>query len=87
MVIGVLGGDLVSRLLYARALSLGDIGDKLCKEGKLKCHWCSSELETNPRSYDHDDGVEVEGFERRQWVYFRCPGCGYDWSLRKLLGR
>ena len=50
-----------------------------------KCRWCGTPLEDLPiEHYDHDDGWEVEGFERRQWLYVVCPKCGYQWALWKL---
>lgn len=37
--------------------------------------------------YPHDSGIYIEGSQGRQWVYFSCPGCGYDWALWKLANR
>ena len=39
------------------------------------------------RCYPHPGGVEVDGFEERQWVYFHCPRCSYDMALWKILDR
>ena len=53
----------------------------------LHCHFCETPIvASSVRSYDHSSGVEVDGFEAKQWVYFRCTKrkCGYDWSLVKL---
>ncbi len=53
----------------------------------LNCHWCDTPIVAGSvRSYDHSGGVEVDGFDAKQWVYFRCTKrkCGYDWSLVKL---
>ncbi len=37
--------------------------------------------------YEHDGGVFVEGEKEKQWVYFTCSRCGYQWALWKLLRR
>ena len=34
--------------------------------------------------YDHDDGYEVEGYDKRQWLYITCPRCNYQMALWKL---
>ena len=39
------------------------------------------------RCYPHSGGVDVDGFEGRQWVYFHCPRCGYDMALPKILNQ
>jgi hypothetical protein len=33
--------------------------------------------------YPHSEGIAMKGMGR-QWVYIRCPRCGYDWALWKL---
>ena len=54
-------------------------------EGK-KCRWHQEPiaLPTKLKSYDHDGGYVVEGFEKKQWLYLTCESWGYDWSIRKL---
>ena len=37
--------------------------------------------------YDHDGGEFVEGHKEKQWVYFTCKICNYQWALHKLLRR
>ncbi len=37
--------------------------------------------------YEHDGGVFVESFKEKQWVYFTCSRCKYQWALHKLLNR
>lgn len=39
------------------------------------------------QTYLHPAGIEVEGWPGKQWVYFHCDKCGYDWALWKLLNR
>jgi len=34
--------------------------------------------------YPHNGGWNVEGFDKKQWLYITCPGCGYQWALHKL---
>lgn len=35
-------------------------------------------------NYDHDGGIEIEGFKEKQWVYAICPECGQQHSHRHL---
>lgn len=35
-------------------------------------------------SYDHEEGVNLRGFLRPQWVYVTCQNCGVDIALHKL---
>ena len=35
--------------------------------------------------YEHDGGVRVKEIGEKQWVYFTCRRCGYQWALHKLL--
>ena len=51
---------------------------------KELCRWDNTQLPMTVLSYDHQDGYEVEGFEKKQWLYLRCVKCDYDWSLWKL---
>lgn len=37
--------------------------------------------------YEHDGGVFVEGKKEKQWVYFTCSRCNYQWALHKVLHR
>lgn len=53
-------------------------------DGK-KCRWCGSGL--NPIShFDHDGGWDVDGFDKKQWLYAECSNrnCRYEWALWKL---
>jgi hypothetical protein len=38
------------------------------------------------RHYEHPDGWQVAGYEKRQWLYFLCPRqtCQYQTSFDKL---
>ena len=37
------------------------------------------------QGYEHDGGVQVKGFDKKQWVYVTCPQCGEKWAYWKLL--
>jgi len=49
------------------------------------CPKCGGQLDYNAKTYPHEGGIEVEGFDKKQWVYFNCLDCDYDWALWKLL--
>jgi hypothetical protein len=50
-----------------------------------KCAMCKADLSNiTSESYDHDDGVAVEGYTCNQWAYKTCPHCGYQTSYRKM---
>jgi hypothetical protein len=54
-------------------------------QGK-KCVWCGTTLpkEIEIKNYQHPNGWLVRGFRHRQWLYVKCPSCGYECSLGKL---
>ena len=35
--------------------------------------------------YEHDGGVVVQGYAKKQWVYITCPKCQYQWAYWKLV--
>jgi hypothetical protein len=37
--------------------------------------------------YDHTGGLQIQGFENRQWVALKCAGCGEVWSFWKIYKR
>lgn len=37
--------------------------------------------------YEHSGGDFVEGHKEKQWIYFTCKTCKYQWALWKLLRR
>jgi hypothetical protein len=37
--------------------------------------------------YEHDGGFHVETKVTKQWLYFQCEVCKYQWSLWKILRR
>lgn len=49
----------------------------------LKTH----EFESKLRMYDHPEGFDVAGKEKKQWLYLHCTKCGRDYSLKKILFR
>jgi hypothetical protein len=36
------------------------------------------------KGYDHANGYNVDGHDKRQWLYVTCRKCGYDMSFAKL---
>ena len=47
----------------------------------------SHRFERKLRMYDHPEGFDVAGHEKKQWLYLHCTQCGRDYSLNKLLSR
>lgn len=37
------------------------------------------------KMYDHDDGLVVSGYEKRQWVYLECNSCKYGHSFKNYV--
>ena len=67
-------------------MNLSEIGEAVERLG-FRC-WCGEPITAeHVRSYDHRGGITVDGFAEKQWVHFRCPGCGYGWALWKILNR
>lgn len=63
-------------------MKLGDYGELV--KGK-KCKFCGTVLNYGCiEYYDHEGGFKVEGFDKKQWLYINCFGCGHDWSLVHL---
>ncbi|HIH73915.1 MAG TPA: hypothetical protein HA306_01040 [Methanosarcina sp.] len=49
------------------------------------CPSCGALLSSaEVHSYDHEDGLNLRGFLRPQWVYVTCSGCRVDIALHKL---
>ncbi|RLJ01726.1 MAG: hypothetical protein DRP08_05190 [Candidatus Aenigmatarchaeota archaeon] len=66
--------------------TLKEIAKLIVKSGKC-CRYCGYRFTTDDiRCYPHKGGIEVKGYEGRQWVYMHCRKCGYDWALWKLIG-
>ena len=59
--------------------------ERCIKQGIGKTH-CTCGEPIHPEEiemYPHERGIRIKN-EGRQWVYVRCPECGYGWSLWKL---
>lgn len=67
------------------AYSLREIEDIVMRNmGKYLC--CERLIRKNSiRSYDHEGGIEVIGFDKKQWVYFHCNKCDHNSSLNKVI--
>lgn len=37
------------------------------------------------KSYDHEAGYRIPGYLNPQWIYTKCPQCGHENSLRKMV--
>ena len=35
-------------------------------------------------TYNHNGGITVKGYDKKQWVYFHCKHCDYDSALWKV---
>ena len=71
--------------LGKEVMSLEEIGELIENRHKT-CHWCDQPLTASDVDcYPHDGGIPVYGFHVKQWVYFTCRKCGYQWALWKLL--
>lgn len=67
-------------------ISLSQI-ERIVKQRGLTCSCGTPISECSIHCYPHDGGIPVSGFPDKQWVYFHCPKCGYDWALWKLLNK
>jgi len=66
--------------------TLREIAELVQDAGTL-CIRCHEEYlgPHNIESYDHEGGIPVKGFDKPQWVYFRCERCDYCSALWKVL--
>lgn len=51
------------------------------------CPDCNAPLPHDFKSYDHDGGFPVVGFDKPQWLFLECINCDYQWALAKLIRR
>ena len=67
-------------------LTLAEIGRKIGAKNP-KCGFCDTALRAGDVDCwgPHDGGIHVKGYTEKQWVFFKCSKCGYDWSLAKIL--
>jgi RNase P subunit RPR2 len=68
---------------------MNKINDTTAKEifAKLEiktCKHCLTPLVPVINCYDHSSGWNVKGYDKKQWLYITCSGCGFMWSLWKL---
>jgi len=76
----------MEKLVNSPPMGLKEIG-RIVEEKGFRCSFCNNPIKAvNIRSKDHDDGIWVKGFIKKQWVYFLCFRCFYEWSLSKILG-
>lgn len=67
-------------------ISLDEI-NQLVKQQDLLCRCETPISKSRIKCYPHEGGIPVSGFVGKQWVYFSCQKCGYDWALWKLLNK
>ena len=63
--------------------------EKVRSEAHAECYkkWGSSCELGEVEMYDHDGGEKIKDISKKQWVYFTCKVCNYQWALHKLLRR
>ena len=67
---------------------LEKIRQKANKEKKISCWKTGKACELNEAEmYNHDGGVKLKDVPEKQWVYFVCRNCDYQWALHKILSR
>lgn len=68
--------------------TLTEIG-RIVGEKELPCGFCDRVIQSGDVDCwgPHDGGIRVAGFSEKQWVFFHCQECGYDWALWKLVKR
>jgi hypothetical protein len=51
-----------------------------------KCPSCGDDLSSaEVLGYEHPDGIYVENYGMKLWVFARCPKCGFDISFKKVI--
>lgn len=67
-------------------MNLREYAERALEKG-AKCWSCGGAVSVSDiRHYGHSDGWKVDGFEKRQWLYFEClrRRCRYQTSFAKL---
>lgn len=65
-----------------------ELVDKLIDDDSFDCLNCNHELYmSNSSNYDHDGGIFLVGYERKQWLYFTCSECKYQNAVGKLMAK
>lgn len=60
------------------------------KGAKMPCHKTMGDKDCilgEAEMYPHDHGEYVAGKEGKQWIYFTCKRCGYQWAIWKIMRR
>lgn len=71
--------------MEVEGLTLDEIEKKI-RKAHGKCYKCKREIKYGTiRSYDHEGGIKVKGFRKKQWVYFLCPYCNSMSALWKVI--
>ena len=65
-------------------MTLQEIAVAVCqKHGS--CVTCGMPFDLDDiKTYDHEGGIAVKGYDKKQWVYLHCKKCEYDSALWKV---
>ena len=74
-------------MMDVEGLSLVQLDQLVHRRYRGRTCFCGTPLEAMELcSYPHPKGYQLAGHTRPLWVYYKCPSCGYCWSLPKILG-
>ena len=61
------------------------IAVKAIRAAKIPCPKCGVMITSDPEMSDHEEGVVIEGYEKKQMVHFVCTYCYYEYPLKRIL--
>jgi len=68
-----------------KILTLSGIENTVIKQ-EGECVHCGRKIKKGSiQCYEHNGGIHVKDFEKKQWVYFHCYWCQIDSSIDKVL--
>jgi len=74
-------------LMEVEGLSLVQLDQLIQENFRGRTCFCGTPLEDMELcTYPHPHGYQLDGQSQPLWVYYKCPSCGYGWSLSKVLG-
>jgi len=80
------GAPMTERRSISNIFTASHVTDQLkARISSLSCPFCGASLASaSLHSYDHAEGLHLQGFFSPQWVFFTCPTCKLDSSLHRL---
>lgn len=70
---------------FGTALTLEQAEPFLKQMKQTKCPHCETQLKWLViLAYPHEQGWTVKGFDKKQWLFIKCPKCKTDRSLWKM---